>query len=220
MYIVFLGAAGAGKGTQAAKMSKALELTHLATGNLFRQIQVQNTEVAQLLRSYMKKGELVPDELAIRMVSEQLSAPDSVPGMIFDGFPRNLNQAEALDKTLAERGKTLDKVVYIKVSEGELLSRISGRWVCRKCQTPYHTVTAPPKVWGKCDQCGGGLYQRADDTEETMKKRLDIYFTETASLIDYYTRSDKLVEIDGEGDIKSVERRIAKALNKTAVRPV
>ena len=218
--MILIGPPGAGKGTQAAKMSKALELTHLATGNLFRQIQVQNTEVAQLLRSYMKKGELVPDELAIRMVSEQLSAPDSVPGMIFDGFPRNLNQAEALDKALAERGKTLDKVVYIKVSEGELLSRISGRWVCRKCQTPYHTVTAPPKVWGKCDQCGGGLYQRADDTEETMKKRLDIYFTETASLIDYYTRSDKLVEIDGEGDIKSVERRIAKALNKTAVRPV
>ena len=219
MYIVFLGASGAGKGTQAARVAQALKLAHLATGDLFRQVQAQNTEVAQLLRSYMEKGKLVPDEPTIQMVSERLSASDDASGVIFDGFPRNLKQAEALDKALAKRGKTLDKVVYIKVSEKELLSRLGGRWVCRKCQTPYHAVTAPPKLWGKCDRCGGELYQRSDDTEETVKKRLNVYFVETAPLIDYYTRSCKLLEVDGEGSVESVERRIAEALSRTVVCP-
>lgn len=217
MHIVFLGAPGAGKGTQAARVAQALGLEHLATGDLFRQVQAQNTGDARLLRSYMEKGKLVPDEITIRMVMERLSAPDRTAGVIFDGFPRDLKQAEALDKALAERGKELDRVVYIKVSEKELLSRLSGRWICRKCQTPYHTVTAPPKVWGKCDRCGGELYQRTDDTEETVKKRLDVYFAATAPLIDYYRQSGKLIEVDGEGSIENVERRIVEALSKTGV---
>lgn len=219
MYIVFLGASGAGKGTQAVRVAQVLNLAHLATGDLFRQAQTQNTGISRLLRSYMEKGKLVPDEITIRMVSERLFSPDSTPGVIFDGFPRNLKQAEALDKVLAAREKALDKVVYIKVSEKELLSRLSGRWICRECQTPYHTVTAPPKVWGKCDQCGGELYQRADDTEETVKKRLDVFFAETAPLVDYYARSGKLLEIDGEGSVESVERRIVEALGRTGVHP-
>ena len=219
MYIVFLGASGAGKGTQAAKVAQTLNLAHLATGDLFRQAQVKNTGTSRLLRSYMEKGKLVPDEITIRMVSEHLSSPENTSGVIFDGFPRNLKQAEALDKVLAGRGQALDKVVYIKVAEKELLSRLSGRWICRKCQTPYHIVTAPPKVWGKCDRCGGELYQRADDTEETVKKRLDVYFAETAPLVDYYERSGKLLEIDGEGSVESVERRIVEALGRTGVHP-
>ena len=218
MHIVFLGAPGAGKGTQAARVAQALNLLHLATGDLFRQVQEQSTEVARLVRSYMEKGKLVPDEITIRMVSERIASPDCQGGVIFDGFPRNLKQAEALDKALAERGKAIDKAVYIKVSEKELLARLGGRWICRKCQAPYHAVTAPPKVRGKCDRCGGELYQRADDTEETVKKRLEVYFVETAPLIDYYTRSGKLLEVDGEGSVENVERRIVEALSKTAVR--
>ena len=219
MYIVFLGASGAGKGTQAVRVAQTLNLAHLATGDLFRQAQAKNTGDARLLRSYMEKGKLVPDEITIRMVLEHLSSPGNTSGVILDGFPRNLKQAEALDNVLAERGEALDKVVYIKVSEKELLLRLSGRWICRKCQTPYHAVTAPPKVWGKCDRCGGELYQRADDTEETVKKRLDVYFAETAPLIDYYVRSGKLLEIDGEGSVESVERRIVEALGRTGVHP-
>lgn len=219
MYIVFLGASGAGKGTQAVRVAQTLNLVHLATGDLFRQEQAQNNETSRLLRSYMEKGKLVPDEITIRMVSELLSSPENTSGVILDGFPRNLKQAEALDKVLAGRGQALDKVVYIKVAEKELLSRLSGRWICRKCQTPYHIVTAPPKVWGKCDRCGGELYQRADDTEETVKKRLDVYFAETAPLVDYYERSGKLLEIDGEGSVESVERRIVEALGRMGVHP-
>ncbi len=219
MYIVFLGAPGAGKGTQAARVAQALKLVQLATGDLFRQVQERDTELARLVRSYMEKGKLVPDEITIRMVSERISAPDCASGVIFDGFPRNLKQAEALDKALDERGKALDKTVYIEVSEKELLSRLGGRWICRKCQMPYHAVTAPPKVWGECDRCGGELDQRADDTEETVKKRLDVYFAETAPLIDYYTRSGKLLEVNGEGSLESVERRIVEALSRIVVRP-
>ncbi len=219
MYIVFLGASGAGKGTQAVRVAQTLNLDHLATGDLFRQEQFQNSETSRLIRSYMDKGKLVPDEITIRMVSEHLSVADDTSGVIFDGFPRNLKQAEALDNVLAERGQVLDKVVYIKVSEKELLSRLSGRWICRKCQTPYHTVTAAPKVRGKCDRCGGALYQRADDTEETVKKRLSVYFAETAPLVDYYARSGKLLEIDGEGSLESVERRIVESLGNTVGHP-
>ncbi len=219
MYIVFLGAPGAGKGTQAARAAQELKLVHLATGDLFRQVQEQDTEVARLVRSYMEKGSLVPDEITIGMVLEHISAPDCEAGVIFDGFPRNLKQAEALDRALAERRRALDKAVYIKVSEKELLSRLGGRWICRKCQAPYHAVTAPPKVWGKCDRCGGELYQRADDTEETVKKRLDVYFAETAPLMVYYRQTNKLLEVDGEGSVESVQRRIVAALNQQTVRP-
>ena len=216
MYIVFLGAPGAGKGTQAAKVGQALKLDHLATGDLFRQVQAQNTNTARLLRSYVEKGQLVPDDITIQTVLEHLNASTG-RGIIFDGFPRNLPQAEALDTALADRGESLDKVVYIKVSEKELLSRISGRWICQKCQTPYHTVSAPPKVEGKCDRCGGKLYQRADDTVETVKKRLDVYFAETAPLITYYKRSGKLIEINGEGSVDDVGRRIMDSLKVAGV---
>ena len=217
-YIIFLGAPGAGKGTQAARVAQELKLAHIATGDLFRQAQEQGTDLAIKARSYMEKGMLVPDEITIQMVLERISAPDCEGGVIFDGFPRNLKQAEALDKALAGQGKSVDKVVYIKVSEGELLKRLSGRWICRQCQTPYHAVDSPPRVWGKCDRCGGELYQRPDDTVETVKKRLEVYFTETASLIDYYTQVGKLLEVDGEGSVDEVGRRIVESLSKEFVR--
>jgi len=161
----------------------------------------------------MEKGVLGPDELTIGMVLERMSAPDCELGVVFDGFPRNLVQAEALDKALAQQAKAIDKVIYIKVSEQELLKRLSGRWICRQCQTPYHITNSPPRVWGKCDQCGGELYQRPDDTVESVRKRLEVYFAETAPLIDYYARVGKLLEVDGGGSVDEVGRRIVAALH-------
>ncbi len=219
MYIVFLGAPGAGKGTQAARVAQELKLVHIASGDLFRQALEKGTELAIQAKSYMDRGTLVPDEITIRMVLERISAPDCESGVIFDGFPRNLKQAKALDKALAQQGKTIDKVVYIKVAEKELLERLSGRWICRQCQTPYHAVNSPPKIWGKCDRCGGELYQRADDTVETVKKRLQVYSAETAPLIDYYIQEGNLLEVDGEGSVDEVERRILESLHRELVSP-
>ena len=214
MYIIFLGAPGAGKGTQAATVARELRLVHIASGDLFRQALEQGTELGLQAKSYMENGRLVPDEITIGMVLEQMSTPDCRSGVILDGFPRNMEQAEALDKALQEQAKAVDNVVYIKVSEGELLKRLSGRWICRNCQTPYHTINSPPKVWGKCDKCGGELYQRPDDTVEAIKKRLEVYFAQTAPLIDYYTRAGKLLEVDGEGSIADIGERIVIALSE------
>jgi adenylate kinase len=129
-----------------------------------------------------------------------------------DGFPRNVEQAKALDEALELQNKAMDKAVYIKVSEGELLKRLTGRWICRKCQAPYHEVSSPSKVKGICDKCGGELYQRADDNTETIKKRLEVFFAETAPLIDYYSKTGKLIEIEGEGSMEEISTRIISAL--------
>jgi len=217
VYIVFLGAPGAGKGTQAVYVAQKLNLVHIATGDLFRQAQEQGTELGMQAKSYMEKGMLVPDEITIRMVLERMSAPDCEAGVILDGFPRNLEQAKALDIALLEQGKAIDKVIYIKVAEEELLQRLSGRWICRNCQTPYHATITPPKVWGKCDRCGGELYQRPDDSVETVKERLKVYFRQTAPLIDYYTQSGKLLEVNGGGDVDEVSKRIIVALKEGSV---
>ena len=214
MYIIFLGAPGAGKGTQAVTVAQELNLAYLASGDLFRQAVEKRTELGIKAKSYMEKGMLVPDDITIRMVLERMSAPDCQAGAILDGFPRNLNQARALDEALAHQAKAMDKVIYIKVSERELLRRLSGRWICRKCQTPYHATDSPSKVRGKCDLCGGELYQRPDDAVETVRKRLQVYFAETAPLIDYYTEIGKLLEISGEGEVGEVRKRIVSALRE------
>ncbi len=212
MYIILLGAPGAGKGTQAVMLADKLNLVQVASGDLFRQALRDETELGLKAKAYMDKGQLVPDEITIQMVLERLSAPDCANGAILDGFPRNLQQAEALDKALEKQSKKIDKIVYIAVSERELLKRLSGRWICRNCQTPYHEVDSPPKVAGKCDRCGGELYQRADDNVETIKKRLEVYFAETSPLIDYYTSTGKLLEINGVGESAEVNDRIMAAL--------
>lgn len=208
MYIIFLGAPGAGKGTQAAIVVQELKLVHIASGDLFRQAVEMGTEMGTKAKSYMEKGKLVPDEITIEMVSGRMAAPDCESGVILDGFPRNIKQAKALDKALAKQAKAIDKVVYIKVSEEELLRRLSGRWVCRNCQTPYHATSSLPKVWGRCDRCGGELYQRPDDTAQTVRERLQVYFAQTTPLIDYYTRAGKLLEVDGEGSANEVTQKI------------
>ncbi|MFC2018936.1 adenylate kinase [Chloroflexota bacterium] len=208
MYIILLGAPGAGKGTQAAILAGELKLAHVATGDLFRQALEQGTELGLEAKSYMEKGALVPDEITIKMVMERLAALEGEKGVILDGFPRNLKQAQALDKELAAQNKAIDRVVYIRVNEEELLQRLGGRWICRNCQAPYHALSFPPRVKGECDRCGGQLYQRPDDTAGAIGRRLEVYFAETALLIDYYTRVGKLLEVDGEGEAGAVGARI------------
>lgn len=212
MYIILLGAPGAGKGTQAAMLMDKMKLVQVASGDLFRKALREQTELGKKAKFYMDKGQLVPDEITIQMVLERLAAPDVKEGAILDGFPRNIEQAKALDKALKEKSKAIDKVVNIKVSEEEVLKRLSGRWVCRNCQTPYHEVDNPPKVKGICDRCGGELYQRDDDKPETIKNRLLVYQKETAPLIDYYKKAGKLVEVVSEGGPEAVNKRIIAAL--------
>ncbi|MBA7579293.1 adenylate kinase [subsurface metagenome] len=217
MYIIFLGAPGAGKGTQAATIAQELNLVYVASGDLFRQALERGADLGIQAKAYMEKGMLVPDRITIRMVIERMATQDCEHGVILDGFPRNLNQAKALDEALTRQKKAIDKVVYIKVREEELLRRLSGRWICRNCQTPYHAISSPPSVWGECDQCGGELYQRPDDTIETAKQRLQVYFAETFPLIDYYTQSGKILNINGEGSIDEVKNRIVAALHEKTV---
>jgi adenylate kinase len=217
MNVVFLGAPGAGKGTQALRVAQKLKLAHIATGDLFREALAKGTEQGKKAKPFIESGKLVPDEITIQMVLDRISSDDCKSGVIFDGFPRNLNQAETLDKALAKQQKAIDWVVYIKVGEKALLDRLSGRWICRKCQAPYHTLYSPPKVKGICDRCGGELYQRADDTPETVKKRLVVFGAETTPLVQYYTKSGKLLEVEGEGTEDSVESRIVETLRKAPV---
>jgi adenylate kinase len=214
VYIIFLGAPGAGKGTQAANVARKLDLVHIASGDLFRQAIERGNELGLKVKAYVETGMLVADEIAIQVILEPMSAPDCHNGVILDGFPRNLKQAEALDRALALQSKAIDWVVYIKVAEEELAKRLSGRWICRNCQTPYHSQSSSPRVQNRCDLCGGELYQRPDDTAETVRKRLMVYFTETAPLVDYYARMGKLLEVAGEGSVAEVGRKIMVALHE------
>jgi adenylate kinase len=215
MFLIFLGAPGAGKGTQAAVVADKLGLAHIATGDLFRQAVEKDSELGKSAKAYMDKGTLVPDDVTIKLISERLNEPDCKNGCVFDGFPRTMEQAKALDKMMISRGQVIDKAVYIEVPEKELLKRLTGRWICRKCQAPYHEVNSPPKVRGKCDKCGGELYQRSDDTEATIRERLKVYFAQTTPLLDYYKAAGKLAAVDGNQDIKIVSQKIIEALERS-----
>lgn len=212
MYIIFLGAPGAGKGTQAINIARELNAVHIASGDLFRQSLEKETELGEKAKFFMDKGILVPDEVTIQMVLERMSSFDIEDGVILDGFPRTLRQAEVLDEALAKKNCSIDKVIYIKVSEEELMHRLSGRWICRNCQVSYNSSDSFIGVRGCCDKCGGELFQRTDDTDKTLAKRLQTYFSETVPLVDYYSRVDKLVEIDGEGSVDEVSKRIMTAV--------
>jgi adenylate kinase len=212
VYIILLGAPGAGKGTQAVMLTEKTKLVQVASGDLFRKALQQETDLGKKAKAFMEKGQLVPDAVTIQMVLERLAEPDVKAGAILDGFPRNVAQAKALDKAMANQSQAIDRAIYIKVSEGELLKRLGGRWICRNCQAPYHEVDSPPKVKGRCDRCGGELYQRADDKPETVKKRLEVYFKETSPLINYYKKAGKLLEINGEGAAAEINQRILSAL--------
>jgi len=212
MYIIMLGAPGAGKGTQADILSQEMDLPHIASGDLFRQALEERTEVGLLAKSYMDKGELVPDEITIKMILERINQPDCAAGCLLDGFPRTLHQARVLDEALREQGKTIDKAIYIEVPNEELVKRLSGRRLCRVCQTPYHIISSPPKTPGKCDKCGGELYQRSDDKEETVKDRLSIFFAQTFPILDYYKKQNKLIRVNGDLGMQGVAREIISAL--------
>ncbi len=212
MYVVMLGAPGAGKGTQADILSQEMNLPHIASGDLFRQALKKRTAVGLLAKSYMDKGELVPDEITIRMILERIDQPNCASGCLFDGFPRTSQQAKALDQALKERGRTIDKAIYIEVPDEELVKRLSGRWLCRNCQTPYHIRNSPPKTPGRCDKCGGELYQRPDDREETVKERLSVFLVQTVPVLDYYKKQGKLVRVNGDLGVQGVAREIVSAL--------
>ena len=210
--VVLLGPPGAGKGTQAASIAQALGVPHVATGDLFRAAVSQGTELGKLAKSYMDRGELVPDEVTVRMLLERVSQPDATRGYILDGFPRTREQARALDQALAVRREKIDKALLITVNDEELVKRLSGRWICRVCQTPYHASNNPPKVAGRCDKDGGELYQRDDDKPETVRNRLTVYHRQTSPLIDHYQKQNVLARVNGEHDIDTVRRDLLKAL--------
>jgi adenylate kinase len=193
-------------------LAEKLKLVQVASGDLFRKALQEQTGLGKKAKVYMEKGQLVPDEITIQMVLDRLDAADCASGAIFDGFPRNIEQAKALDKAMEQKSRAIDKVINIVVSEEEVLRRLGGRWICRNCQAPYHEVDNPPKVKGKCDRCGGELYQRADDNKETIKKRLEVYKKETAPLIDYYKKAGKLLEVISEGGPDTVHQKILAAL--------
>jgi adenylate kinase len=211
-FVVLLGPPGAGKGTQAARLAERTGLAHVASGDLFREHLARGSELGKLAQAYMSRGELVPDEVTIRMIAERLGQPDAASGAIFDGFPRTVPQAEALDRLLAAYGERVDRAVVIDVARDELIRRLTGRWLCRQCQTPYHEASRPPRVPGRCDVCGGELYQRPDDTAEVVERRLAVYEEQTRSLLDWYGRASVLVRVNGQQDITAVQQDLARVV--------
>jgi adenylate kinase len=204
LFIVLLGGPGAGKGTQAERLAEALDIPQVSTGDLFRENLKGETELGLLARGYMERGELVPDEVTVEMVRERLSRPDAAGGAILDGFPRTIAQAEALARLLGDLGSRLAAVPYIKVPEDVLLARLAGRWTCKACGAMYHEIFGPSQEAGVCDRCGGGLYQRPDDTPETQKHRIEVYLEQTSPLIGYYRDKGLLVEVDGRPGIDEI----------------
>ena len=211
MILILLGPPGAGKGTQAVNIAKESGLVHVATGDLFRENIRNQTDLGKRAKVFVDRGELVPDEITVGMLLDRLDRPDTQKGVLLDGFPRTTDQAHALDEALKERGQAVDKVLYINVGEEEVVRRLAGRWTCRQCGAVYHQVFSPPKEQGKCDQCGGELYQRDDDKPETVRNRLAVYTQQTAPLIDYYRRQSKLLEVNGEQEAGAVGRDLLKA---------
>lgn len=203
MRVILLGPPGAGKGTQAKKMAERLRLVHVSTGDILRQNVSSNMDLGKEARSYMEKGVLVPDELVTRMLSERINQPDIKKGFILDGYPRNLNQAEALDEILKQKNMSIDLVIYLDTSDPVIMQRLTGRLVCKTCGANFHIKNMPPKKQGICDYCAGKLYQRSDDKEETIKARLEVYQKESAPLIQYYQKKEKLSRVlaDEEADI-------------------
>ena len=210
--VAFLGPPGAGKGTQARDLAQEWGVLHLATGDMLREAVAAGNPLGREAKGYMDKGALVPDDVIIRMMGERLAARDAAGGVILDGFPRTIAQADSLAKLLKDLGQTLDTVIYFEVSEPELLRRLTGRRVCRKCGHTYHLVSNPPKRAGICDECGGELYQRDDDSEATVRNRLQVYERQTAPLLDYYRQRNMLKTVAGEGSVETIRAAIRKAV--------
>ena len=211
MFVVLLGPPGAGKGTQAQRLTDAKGLLHLSTGDMFRENARDGTELGLLARGYMDRGELVPDEVTIGMLLERIARPDAADGAMFDGFPRNVAQARALDGALAGRGAAIDHALLIAVSDDELAGRLGGRWLCRACGAVYHERNDPPGEAGRCDRCPGELYQRDDDRPEVVRARIERQKPPDA-LIAHYRAAGVLREVDGERDLDAVTDALLEAL--------
>jgi adenylate kinase len=212
MNVILVGPPGAGKGTQAAVLEVRTKLRHIASGELFRQHMREETELGLLARSYVDRGELVPNEVVINMILERIGQPDCEHGVIFDGFPRTKEQADALERSLREHDQQIDAVIFLNAPRSVLLKRIVGRQTCRVCQTPYNIYYTPPQEEGVCDLCGGDLYTRSDDNMQTARHRLDVYFQQTMPLIEHYRGAGQLHEVDGLGDIHDVTTRLVREL--------
>jgi len=213
-YIVLLGPPGVGKGTQAKILSERSGLVHISSGDIFRENLKNQTELGKLAQTYMTKGELVPDDLTIAMIRDRLTRPDCKDGAILDGFPRTPAQADALEKMLKDFNGQVDSVPFITADEDVLVERLSGRWTCRANGHVFHEKFNPPKEAGTCDIDGSELYQRDDDKVETVKRRIDVYLSQTSPLISYYREHGKLLEIDGTQSIEQVTQGLLSALKK------
>ena len=213
MQLILMGAPGAGKGTQAAELVKKYGIPQISTGDMFRAAVKEGTELGKKAEACMKSGALVPDEVTIGIVKERLSKEDCAKGFILDGFPRTVEQADALEKILSELGKNLTAVLNIHVPFEDLIERAVGRRICKGCGATYHVKFNPTKKENICDECGGELYQRADDNEETMKNRLSVYEKSTRPLIEYYKKAGKYTEIDGRQPIGKVTEELVKVLS-------
>ncbi len=216
MRIILLGPPGAGKGTQGERLVKKYKIPHIATGDIFRAAIKEGTELGLLAKDYMERGLLVPDELVVELIRERLAEEDTAQGFLLDGFPRTLAQAEALDAALAEMGAPLTAVINVDVDQDVLVERLTGRRVCRGCGSTYHIKFNPPTVRSVCDKCGGELYQRSDDSVETVHQRLEVYRKQTEPLIAYYQKQGILYTVDGSRDIDQVFAEITSYLDQLA----
>ncbi|MEU9224770.1 adenylate kinase [Streptomyces massasporeus] len=215
MRIVLVGPPGAGKGTQAAFLARNLSIPHISTGDLFRANISRQTELGKLAKSYMDAGNLVPDEVTIAMAKDRMEQPDAENGFLLDGFPRNVSQAEALDELLEAESMQLDAVLDLEVPEDEVVKRIAGRRICRNDSSHvFHVTYKQPAKDGVCDVCGGELYQRDDDSEETVRTRLEVYHTQTEPIIDYYKAQGLVVTISALGKVEDVTTRAMEALKR------
>lgn len=214
MKIIMLGAPGAGKGTQAKKIAERYSIPHISTGDIFRANIKNGTELGMKAKTYMDQGLLVPDELVVDLVVDRLGKDDCASGCVLDGFPRTIPQAEALDAALTKVGQAVDYAINVEVPDENIVNRMSGRRACVNCGATYHIVYAPTKVENVCDTCQGDLILRDDDKPETVQKRLNVYHEQTQPLIDYYTKKNILVEVDGTVDIDDVFAAIVKVLGE------
>ena len=214
MRIVLLGAPGAGKGTQAQIIAERQDVVHVASGDLFRKHLGEGTDLGKLAKTYMDKGELVPDTVTISMVLDRIRRNDETNGYVLDGFPRTVVQAQALEEVLAGEGQMLDVAPFVEVGMDELVRRLAGRWICRKCQRPYHEINAPERETGVCDDDRSQLYQRDDDKPEVVRARLESFHRQAAPLVDFYEQQGKLVRVNGQQEVEKVTADLLDAIAK------